>query len=156
MSRELTGEWWAVVIHALQAHAREEAQFLEDYEELCRDMTDPGARFLVELILEDERRHHGLWERMAATARGDDDGATPPPPRLSPDEAARLLGPTERFLAAEREDRVHLRDLEKQLRPARDETLWQLIVDLMRLDTEKHVRILEYLRDRLRETAAER
>jgi rubrerythrin len=152
MTKELTGEWWAIVIHALQAHAREEAQFLDDYERLCEEVSDPGARFLIELILEDERRHHGMWERMASTARGDDQ-ATPPPPRVSPEEAAALLGPTERFLAAEREDRSHLKDLEKQLRPARDETLWQLIVDLMRLDTEKHVKILEYLRDRLREAA---
>ena len=152
MSRELSGEWWAAIIHAMQAHAREEAQFLEDYERLCEDLSDPGARFLVELILDDERRHHGLWEQMAAAARGDGDD-TMPPPRPTPEDAARLLEPTERFLEAEREDRGHLRELEKQLRPAKDETLWQLVVDLMRLDTEKHVKILEYLRDRLRQAA---
>jgi hypothetical protein len=78
---------------------------------------------------------------------------TPPPPSLDADEARRILGPTERFLDAEREDRAHLRDLHKTLGAARDETLWQLITDLMALDTEKHVKILEYLRDRLVDAA---
>ncbi|HET7652215.1 MAG TPA: hypothetical protein VFK42_04205 [Acidimicrobiales bacterium] len=150
-----TGEWWATITHAFQAHVREESQFLDEYEKLCESLTDPGTRFLVELILEDERRHHQLFERMSATALGEASGeeATPPPPQLTPEDAARVLPPTERFLAAEKEDRHHLAELRKQLKPARDDTLWELIIELLELDTAKHVRILEYVRDRARDAA---
>lgn len=156
-SSEQTGEWWATITHAFQAHVREEAQFLDEYEALSTSLDDPGTRFLVELILEDERRHHQLFERMSATALGEADGddATPPPPRLTPADAVRVLGPTERFLDAEKEDRRHLAELRKQLRPARDDTLWELIIELLELDTTKHVRILEYVRDRARDAARE-
>ncbi|HEX7095931.1 MAG TPA: hypothetical protein VF183_08605 [Acidimicrobiales bacterium] len=152
MSTRQSGEWWAEVTHAFQSHVREEVHFLDEYEELCLSITDPGTKFLLELIIEDERRHHALFERLAAAALGADDvEGTPPPPQLTAEEARRVLEPTERFLDAEREDRGGLRDLSKRLGPARHDTLWQLLVELMAHDTAKHIAILEYLRDRLRE-----
>ena len=153
MTEAQPGEWWATITHAFESHLREEAHFLDDYEELCEEVSDPGARFLIELILADERRHHDLFEQLAAAARGAD-GGTPGPPRLPADEAARLLAPTERFLEAELEDREHLKELRKQLRPARDDTLWRLIIELMDLDTAKHVKILEFLSGHLRRAAS--
>jgi rubrerythrin len=148
---ERSGEWWAEVAHAFQSHVRDETYFLDQYEQLALTVDDPGTRFLLDLILEDERRHHELFERLAAAAVGAEGvEGTPPPPRLSADDARSLLSVTERFLDAEREDKGTLRDLHKLLGPARDETLWQLVVDLMAHDTAKHVAILEYLRDRMR------
>lgn len=151
MSTQQSGEWWAIISHAFEAHVREESHFLDAYEQLCSEVLDPGARFLIELILEDERRHHTLFERMAASARGDAEpsAGTPDPPHVAPDEARRILEPTQRFLEAELEDRLHLRELREKLKPARDDTVWHLVVELMELDTAKHVKILEYLRDRL-------
>jgi hypothetical protein len=67
--------------------------------------------------------------------------------------ARRLLEPTERFLEAERDDRAQLRRLRKELKPARSNTLWPLMVELMEIDTDKHIRILEYLGTRLRDAA---
>lgn len=148
MSADQSGEWWAVISHAFDVHVREESYFLDAYEELCQEVLDPGARFLIELILEDERRHHRLFERMAASAReGDGAGAqgTPAPPDLDPEQARRILEPTQRFLEAELDDRKHLRELRKKLEPVRDDTIWHLMVGLMELDTAKHVKILEYL-----------
>lgn len=153
MSAEQPGEWWAVISHAFESHVREERHFLNAYEQLCSEVLDPGTRFLIQLILDDERRHHTLFERMAASARGDADpsAGTPDPPRVASGEARRILELTERFLEAELEDRRHLRELRQKLKPARDDTVWHLVVGLMELDTAKHVKILEYLRERLRE-----
>jgi rubrerythrin len=146
-------DWWARVTHAFQAHVREERHHLEAYESLARGITDPGTAFLVELILEDERRHHALFERLAATARGDG-GRTgmPPSPRPAREEAERLLEPTERFLDAEHDDQDKLRALAAELDGVEDR-LWRLLVELMDLDTRKHVAILEYLHERLRAAA---
>lgn len=154
MAKQPTSEWWARITHAFQVHVREEQTFLDSYRALVDDIGEPGMRFLVELILDDEERHHALMERMAKQARGDPSGeSTPEPPRFTADDAARLLEPTERFYAAEQEDRAKLAALARDLRPVRDDTLWSLLVELMEIDTNKHVKILEYLRRRLRDAA---
>lgn len=143
-------ERWARLTHAFQSHVRNEQRFLDAYEQLCEGLEDPGTRFLVELILEDERRHHELFERLAATARGDGpDAGLPPAPRPSATEAGHVLEMTERFLEAERNDRTELRELRKELRGIGDDQ-FTLLVDLMDLDTRKHIAILEYLTDCLR------
>jgi rubrerythrin len=147
---DASGEWWARVSHQFSSHVREEAAFLTHYEELVGQVDDEAVAFLVRLILDDERRHHALFESMSDAARGADDRALPAAPRTNRETARTLLEPTERFLAAERDDQAELRRLRKDLKPARADTLWPLMVRLMEIDTEKHIQILEYLRDRLR------
>jgi rubrerythrin len=149
--KRLSQEWWATVTHELQAHVREEERFIEGYRELVDVIGDQGMRRLVQLIIEDEERHHQLMGRMAREARGDgrDEGASAAP-RFSPEDANRLLELTERFLDAEREDRRRLRALADTLRPLEHDSLWPLMLELMEIDTRKHVRVLEYLRARMR------
>lgn len=143
-----TDEWWVEISHAFNAHVREEVGILEAYEALCETVDDDGLRYLLRLILDDEHRHHQLFEDLAAAARSEDaSGVVPAPPAADHDG---LLAQTERFLDIEREDAEQLKALHKKLRPAADDTLWRLLVELMQLDTEKHIRILEYLRHRLR------
>ncbi len=148
-----SGDWWASVIHEFKMHVREEAVFLEAYERLVEESDDESVRFLIQLVLADEHRHHELFQSMADSAVGAAEGV-PPAPTVSPDAARRLLEPTERFLEAEREDSAKLAALRRELKPVRDATLWSLLVELMEIDTSKHVRILEYLRGRLRAAAA--
>jgi rubrerythrin len=150
--RRLDGEWWATVIHEFRAHVREEATFLDAYEALVAESSDESVRFLLELIVADEHRHHDLFSSMADASVADDAGdGLPAAPRLSAETARRLLEPTERFLDAEREETKKLAALRRELKPLRTDTLWPLLVELMEVDTGKHVRILEYLRDRLTE-----
>jgi hypothetical protein len=144
-------EWWATVIHEFHAHVREESGFLSAYEALVASSEDDAVRFLLELILGDEHRHHELFTSMADASVGE--GPFPRPPRLSRDAARALLEPTERFLHAEREESKKLAALRRELKPAGDNTLWPLMVELMEIDTSKHVRILEFLHDRLSKEA---
>jgi rubrerythrin len=146
--RETSGEWWARVSHQFSTHVREESAFLTQYEELAGRVGDEGIEFLLQLILEDERRHHAFFEEMMNAATTGADGI-PAPPAPAAATARSLIEPTERFLEAERDDRAQLRHLRKELKPARDDTLWPLLVELMEIDTEKHIKILEYLRRRL-------
>jgi rubrerythrin len=151
VERAAEGEWWADVIHAFQAHVRDESHFLTAYHEFLDRAEDESIRFLLELILDEERRHHDLFTAMTESAVRQPGSGPLGAPRLAPSEAAALLEPTERFLEAERDDHKRLRALRRTLRPARRDTTWPLIVELMELDTTKHMRILEYLRDRLRD-----
>jgi len=154
VTREPDSEWWVSITHSFQAHVREETAFLERYERAVEQADDPAITFLLRMILDDEHRHHALFEEMSAAALGERDGL-PRVPSPTPACARELLEPTERFLDAERADGEQLRRLRKELGPVRDETLWPLLVELMEIDTRKHVLVLEYLRSRLRAVAAE-
>src|SRR5262245_25102461 len=145
---EPSGEWWANVTHRFSTHVREESAFLAQYEELVDEVGDPGIQFLLRMIVDDERRHHALFEDMTQAALGGAPSDLPEPPALDAATATRLLEPTERFLGAERDDQEQLRALRRTLRPARDHTLWPLLVELVEIDTEKHITILEYVRAR--------
>ncbi len=149
---QASGEWWAKVSHAFQVHVREESHFLEEYRTLVDSCDDPAVAFLIQLILDDERRHHALFEEMARSILGDGDGI-PAAPLPSAETVDALLQPTEHFLAAEHEDHERLRALRRELKPARADTLWPLIVEVMEIDTRKHIRILEYVQQRLRAAA---
>jgi hypothetical protein len=146
---EQSNEWWVAVTHAFSAHVREERAILEEYEKLASTTADAGTRFLIQLIVADERRHHELFERLGSDAFYGVHELVPDPPDPPADEVPDLLSATRRFIEVEREDAEHLSALRRQLRPVRDETLWRLLVELMQLDTEKHLRILSYLEDRL-------
>jgi rubrerythrin len=143
---EPAAEWWASIAHAFQAHVRNETELIESYRALLSRVEDDSARILLEMILDDETRHHELFARMAEAARAAaaDDGRR----RSAADPE--LLAATERFLDAEREDREQLRALRRDLRPSSDEHLWRLLVEVMEMDTDKHVKVLEHLRDRFR------
>ena len=144
-------EWWIRIAHAFAAHVRDERYVLVRYEELAATVSDPGTRFLLELILEDERRHHALFERLGASAGGAGDGASavPGPPEPEREHLAELREQTAHFLEIEREDAAGLKGLAKDLKPGSQDTMWRLLVEVMELDTEKHIRILEFLKRRL-------
>ncbi len=144
-------EWWVTIAHAFSAHVRDERYVLARYEELAATTADPGTRFLLEVILEDERRHHALFERLGASATGTtaQASAVPGPPDPEPEHLAELLEQTRRFLEIERDDAAGLKSLARELKPGSQETMWRLLVEIMELDTEKHIRILEFLRHRL-------
>jgi rubrerythrin len=154
-SSPVEGEWQARVQHAFRSHVRSERQVIDDYGRLVHRTTDPGTRFLLAQILADERRHHELFSSMLAEGLAEGSEATPtiPVPHPAPDEAVELLESTSRFLAAEREDREQLRRLRRDLSAAGKDSVWPLVVELMEIDTVKHIRLLEELRARLHDPA---
>jgi len=138
----------------LEAHESEEAEVLKDYEAAAKDAPDAGFRYLMGLVLEDEQRHHRLSKAMA-----DEVGQSllwlqrePPLPDIHPDAEgrAKLLRQTERFLRIEHDGERQLADLRKQVK-ALHSGLLELIVDMMRADTRKHVQILKYIKGQLEE-----
>lgn len=147
---ERSDEWWARIAHAFAAHVRGESYALQAYAEAAGTTSDAGTRFLLELILEDEERHHEVFRRLSESVAPDvASRALPGPPSPSGEERTRLTEQVRGFLADERSEAAHLAELHRELRPVERETMWGLLVDLMALDTSKHVRMLGYLLDRL-------
>ena len=137
------------VVEALDRHGREEAELLERYGRFVDESESPADRYLVRLILEDEQRHHRVLEELAnAIAWGHVKGAPeqvvpPVPTRYRGDEA--LRSETRALLNHELRDRIQLRRLRRRLRTCGDVGMWELLIDLMRLDTDKHIRILRLI-----------
>ena len=68
------------------------------------------------------------------------------------DEYFMRLALREAERAFEHEDAKSLHRLQKELRPLRNTTLFSLLVELMELDTKKHIVILEFIRRRATES----
>ena len=140
-------------------HMSSETGLVASYRELAEAPGTPdAARYLLRLVVEDEQRHHRIIGEIA-TAIGEgiawrnDADTVPNMPQGKP--LATLEEVTKRFLAAERADRKQLRSLRKELRPFRDTTMWSLLVEVMELDTAKHIRLLTFIRDYLTRGQAE-
>lgn len=147
---ELGGsEWDEQLLAHFQEHVEDEWELLEAYAKF-RDAGPEYVRYLIDLIIADEARHHQMFRELVNRVRSDIDFREygPQVPYIGPraDTAEVLLEATDRFLVFEREDETALRRLKKELRPVRDTTLFSLLVELMELDTKKHIAILEFIR----------
>ena len=138
------------LVDLLSHHGSEEGAILATYEVLANESEDESIRYLVNLVLDDERRHHRLLAEMAnAMAWGTvKANAEPATPDLSRQMDAALLAQTKQLRRFEEKDSHDLEQLRKRLRPYADTTLWVLLVDLMLLDTKKHTTILKFLEKR--------
>src|SRR5439155_20205917 len=107
------------------------------------------VRYLVGLILEDEARHHRLFRELVNRLKSDIDwkeyGPQVPYLGAARGDREQLVDATQRFLDFEHEDEKSLQRLQKELRPYRDTTLFSLLVQLMQLDTKKHIAILKFI-----------
>ncbi len=136
----------------LDAHEREEQETLKDYQAAATAAPDAGFRYLMSLVLEDEERHHRLTKAMADEVeqsllwlRGDQ---ALPDINPTPQDRGQLLRQTERFLRIEEDGERQLQELRHEVRELHAGLL-ELIVDVMRADTEKHVHILKYIKKQL-------
>lgn len=133
------------LVMLLASHGTEEGRILAEYERVSSSASDPAARYLVDLIMEDERRHHRMLVELATTMAWEslDNDTSVPLLGLHIDED--LAAATRRLLEYEETDRQELQSLKKKLRPFEESTLWGLIVQLIIMDTEKHATILKFL-----------
>jgi hypothetical protein len=134
-------------------HVATEAALLEEYQRLADDQSgSPAFRYLANLILADERRHHQLFNDLAESIRqmAELRLEEEPIPSLHGlrSDRERIRAATERLLVAERADAKELKQFTKQLKEVRETTLWGLLVELMQDDTAKHIKILSFIRDR--------
>jgi rubrerythrin len=134
------------IVEWITRHGKAEGALLERYERFAREASSPLHRYLVKLIIEDERRHHVVLAEIAeAIAWGGVHDARPSIPRPVEGGAdAELIEETKKLLASEKSDRAELRRLRRRLR-SYSGTIWPLLIDLMLRDTQKHTRILRYI-----------
>ena len=134
------------VVGALERHGHEEGELLERYQRFIEEAESPAARYLIQLIVEDEQRHHQVLEALANTiawgrVKGEPEAVVPVFPARGGVNGA-LRPETRALLEHELRDRTQLRRLRRRVRSYGDDPSWGLLVDIMRSDTEKHIHIL--------------
>lgn len=143
--------WEQRLFDHLTSHLDTEVDIVREYQALADDAeAAPALRYVAAMIVDDERRHHQLFADLAESVRQmgelrDEDEPIPSLRGLWAD-ADRVLPLTERLMAVERADAKELKALAHELRDVKDTTLYGLLVELMRHDTEKHLMILRFLR----------
>jgi len=140
------------------SHGAREGAMLAEYQQIAEDeTTSPAFRYLAQMILADERRHHALFDDLATTIRQTaefrDEGMPIPSLAGLRRDRDRIADITERLLKSERDDSRTLDDLRKKLKDVRDTTLWDLLVEIMQHDTDKHIKILRFVRDHAKDAA---
>jgi bacterioferritin (cytochrome b1) len=135
----------------LTEHLETEQGALDAYERLIEDRPEDAISYLIRTILKDEARHHELFadilNSLESIVRWED--ITPRVPAIGSEIEDRdeLLATTEKLLELERDDLKELKRLRKAWAKAGGEFgLWAVLVESAELDTEKHIRMLKYLR----------
>jgi hypothetical protein len=132
---------------ALRAHERSEGAVIREYEDFARRTGSELVRYLIGIIVDDERRHHRFLEELANSVRTsatfEERGPRLPFFDVSHDDPE-LRETTKRFLDVERRDRAELKQLARSVRDAGNE-LDAFVVSLMRDDTERHIAMLRFI-----------
>ena len=134
----------------LTSHVRAERGLLEQYSAVAEQTESKAFRYLVNLLIEDEIRHHRFFAEIADSLKTEasltgEDPAIPDIDFVRADREAVLDG-TKHLLKAEQRDARELRQLQRELGVVEDVSLWSLLVDLMQRDTQKHIAILRFVK----------
>lgn len=141
------------VLRSVERHAELESEVLDEYRRVAaRPSTPESVRYLVQLILEDEERHHRLFAELANALRSViwEVPVEPAMPATGPQRNTELHDATRRLLEFEREDARELRALRTRLRHTNLPPMYELAVNMMLHDTDKHIDMLRFVADRTR------
>lgn len=141
--------WESELFRHLTSHIQRERQVLQDYSEAAEATGSKAFAYVVGLLMEDEQRHHLLFASLARSLKSEAELRSEDPEipymdfdRANPDRVREL---SVRLLNSELDDSHELKRLHKMLHDVKDTTLWDLIVNLMRRDTDKHIAMLEFV-----------
>ncbi len=136
----------------LNSHIATERGLLEEYSDIAERTESRAFRYLVNLLIEDEIRHHRIFSELAESVEAialmkAEEPAVPFIDFVRADQKA-VLEATERLLNHENEDADELKRLQRELRKTKDDSMMGLLVELMQRDTQKHIAILQFVRKR--------
>lgn len=137
------------------AHESQELDFLRDYQDMVDRHASPLVRFLLQLILTDEKKHHEVVHAMTATL---EEGLTgiasadriPKLGTLTAEERKNLLRLTAEFIKVEKSGIREYKDLIKSSKGYYDGVLVVLLKTIIH-DSEKHLMILKFIDGKLRQ-----
>lgn len=146
------------LLTTVDAHAQAEAGSLANYARL-RDSGDPVTALVLNLILEDEERHHTLLRRIGTSLHDALQwhvSADALPTGIEPMAAPADLAHTFKDLAQEEQSSVHhLQRVAHDLDNIHG-GLDTLLLEMMAMDSQKHAHLLTFLQHRAEQQARAR
>jgi rubrerythrin len=141
------------LLKEFESHDGKEGEFIRSYKEIATKSNDPLVKFLLQLIITDEERHHAVMHAMASSLRGSiywrkpQDGI----PALGELGAEKddLMKLTGEFIKLEKEGIKESKQLLKATK-GYYQGLFTLLVATTIHDSQKHVEILDFLHQRLK------
>jgi rubrerythrin len=134
------------VLRAFESHISSEHDVLTLYRQLAETSKDPVAKLILEIVLEDEERHHSLMQRIATRFKDDLEwsqtpGALPANGAAFDSETYNAL---HRFIESERTGIHQLESLAARVEGLYDGLPTELL-EMMVQDSKKHERLLRFL-----------
>ncbi|MGH8957531.1 MAG: hypothetical protein ACRDVK_02535 [Acidimicrobiia bacterium] len=146
--------WAQQLTHYLQEHMDTEREALRSYAHLAEETKSDRVRFLIQMVIDDEVRHHRLFQDMIHWIRSEHSGREDIESRIGKDAASgvgeereHIIEMTENLLEMERDDERELKELERIVTEVADTAWWSSLVEAMRLDTRKHIMLMEAIKD---------
>jgi rubrerythrin len=139
--------WEHELYEHLTQHMRTELELVDEYQSLA-ESSGGHVAYLLRLIMEDEARHHRLFAEWCNAIQSDAElrEVAPQIPRLSTSaDPASVKAAARKFRKIEEADAKELEGLKRSLKTVKDTTVWDLLVDVMELDTKKHQLILKFI-----------
>jgi rubrerythrin len=141
------------LLNEFEAHEGKEEQTIENYRKVLSEVQNPVTRFVMQMILSDEEKHRAVTHSMVSTLKGSLTW-TKPAGTLEggADEAdvnRQLLAITDEFIELEKSG---IREYKVLLKESVDyyQGLFKILLNSMIRDSEKHVELLEFIRQRLK------
>lgn len=142
------------LMHEFQTHESDEARWLGIYRKLAHESEDPLIRFLLNLIIADEERHHEIIGHIVSGLQNDLAWTSSKKGVVKSAEqdkqAKDFLEIVERLLAVERDGIGEYEKLVKTTEGFR-QGLFGMLCKSMIHDSLKHLDILDFLKLKLRE-----
>ncbi len=146
--------WERDLFMHLVDHARRESELLERYVEAATETGSEAFAYVVRLLANDEKRHHGQMADLARTLKAElelrSSDLAIPRPDFDKVDRQKILTLTRELLDNEKADAKALKKLRKDLSSAEDSTMWGMLVETMQVDTEKHLNLLRYVERQVR------
>ena len=142
------------LLNDFEAHEAKEDRALEFCKETLTRLPDPATRFILQLIVSDEEKHRAVIHAMAATLKGSLFWKEPAGSLGGMADLASLNGDLQRvtkeLIEIEKEGIREYRSLAKESR-GYYHGLFKVLLDGIIRDSEKHVEMLEFLKENLKD-----
>jgi rubrerythrin len=141
------------LLNEFEAHESKEEESLEYYRKTFDHLPNPLTRFLMQMIISDEERHRAVIHAMASTLKGSLTWTKPPNSLEGGTDAGTINGKlrevTNEFIRLEKDGIKEYKVLAKES-SGYYHGLFKVLLDSMIRDSEKHVQLLEFLRESLK------
>ena len=140
-------EWDQHLFDRLGQHEQDEKDAIQAYADFAEQTGSQTVKYLINMIVDDERKHHRVLAELANTIRAEvtfeERGSRLPYLDVHRGDRT-LLDATRRFLEVERRDRAEMRGLAKEVDRTGNE-LDSFLIKMILDDTDRHIRILRFI-----------